>query len=56
MPERIITLCDKCAAEMKNAYKVKPVVGRTTTERKKKCENCGQSYGGTCKQYVVGRR
>lgn len=56
MPERILTLCDKCAGEMKVGFKVKPVNASTTTERKKACEKCGNRMGGMCKQYVVGRK
>lgn len=55
MAERILTLCDKCAEEMKNGgFRVKQINGHTTTEKKKNCENCGQSYGGMLKQYIVG--
>lgn len=55
MAERILTLCDKCAEEMKNGgFRVKQINGSTTTERKKACENCGQRVGGMCKQFIVG--
>lgn len=55
MPEKILTLCDACAEQMKNGgFRVKPITGRTTTEKKKACENCGQRMGGMCKQYIVG--
>lgn len=55
MAERVLTLCDKCAEEMKTGgFRVKPISGRTTTEKKVSCENCGQRMGGTCKQFIVG--
>lgn len=54
MAEQILTLCDKCAEDMKiGGFRVKQINGRTTTEKKKKCENCGQSFGGTCKQFII---
>lgn len=59
MAERILTLCDYCANEMKlGGFRVKAINGRTTTEKKKKCENCGQGFGGMVKQYIIsgGRR
>lgn len=57
MAERILTLCEPCAEEMKiGGFRVKPINGRTTTEKKKACENCGQSMGGTCKQFTVSAR
>lgn len=57
MAERILTLCDKCAEDMKiGGFRVKQISGHTTTEKKKACENCGQSMGGTCKQYIVGKK
>lgn len=55
MAERVLSLCDKCAEEMKiGGFRVKPISGRTTTEKKKACENCGQRMGGMCKQFIVG--
>lgn len=55
MAERILTLCDKCAEEMKiGGLRVKPITGSTTTAKAKACENCGQRMGGMCKQYIVG--
>lgn len=55
MSERILTLCDTCAEEMKiGGFRVKQITGRTTTEKKPACENCGQRMGGTCKQFIVG--
>ena len=57
MADQILTLCEKCAEEIKSGgFKVKPVAGRTTTDKKKACENCGQRMGGTVKQYIVGGR
>ena len=57
MAEKILTLCDKCAADMKiGGFRVKQISGSTTTERNKTCENCGQRMGGTCKQYIVGKK
>ena len=53
MAERILTLCTACKAELEIGYRVKPISGPTSTEKKKRCEQCGQSYGGTCKQYIV---
>lgn len=55
MAERILTLCSACAEDMKiGGLRVKPITGRTTTEKKVSCENCGQRMGGTCKQFIVG--
>ena len=54
MAERILTLCDACKAEMEiGGFRVKQVPGRTTTEQKKKCENCAQTKGGSLRQYIV---
>lgn len=54
MAERVLTICDKCAEEMKiGGFRVKLISGRTTTEKKKACEGCGQRMGGTCKQFIV---
>ena len=55
MAERIMTLCDKCAEEMKSGgLRVKQINGHTTTEKKPACENCGQRVGGMVKQFIVG--
>lgn len=55
MADRILTLCDACAEDMKiEGLRVKRISGTTTTEKKNACENCGQRMGGTCKQYIVG--
>lgn len=55
MADRILTLCSKCAEEIKiGGLRVRPINGRTTTAKAKACENCGQRAGGTCKQYIVG--
>ena len=55
MADRILTLCDKCAEEMRiRGMRVKQVSGRTTTEKKNACEFCGYPCGGTCRQYIVG--
>lgn len=57
MAERILTLCSACAEDMRiGGFRVKQISGRTTTEKKKACENCGQSMGGTCRQYIVGKK
>lgn len=57
MADRILTLCDKCAEEMRTGgMRVKPVSGGTTTEKKKACEYCGYPYGGEVKQYIVSGR
>ena len=57
MADRILTLCDKCAEEMRTGgMRVKQISGRTTTEKKKACEYCGQRAGGTSKQYIVSGR
>ena len=57
MAERILTLCSACAEEMKiGGLRVKPITGKTTTEKKVSCENCGQRMGGTCRQYIVGAK
>lgn len=54
MPERILTLCETCAGEMKiGGFRVKQITGKTTTEKKPACENCGQRMGGMCKQFIV---
>ena len=54
MTERILTLCEVCKSDLEiGGFRVKPVTGKTTTERKPACENCGQKIGGTAKQYLV---
>lgn len=54
MAERILTLCEKCAGEMKTGgMRAKQITGRTTTEKKKVCENCGNRAGGMLKQFIV---
>lgn len=53
----ILTLCDECAETIRTAgFKVKLVVGKTTTEKKKVCENCEQRISGAVKQYIVSGR
>ena len=55
MAEKVLTLCDKCAEEMKSGgLRVKQINGHTTTEKKKTCENCGDRAGGMLKQYIAG--
>lgn len=55
MADRILTLCDTCKELYEiGGFRVKPITGRTTTEKKESCENCGQRMGGMCKQYIVG--
>ena len=52
MAERILTLCSACAEEMKvGGFRVKPITGRTTTEKKPACENCGQRMGGRISRF-----
>ena len=54
MAERILTLCDTCAEDMKiGGFRVKQITGRTKTEKKPACEYCGQRMGGMCKQFIV---
>lgn len=55
----IVTLCEMCRGVYAEAFKLKPISGKTTTEKKKKCENCGRSFSMPCdlKQYLVsGKR
>lgn len=55
MTERILTLCEVCKSDLEiGGFRVKPVTGKTTTEKKPACENCGQRMGGMCKQFIVG--
>ena len=57
MAERILTLCDACAEEMKiGGFRVKPITGRTTTAKKDNCENCGQRTALVGKQYIVSAK
>ena len=52
MTERILTLCESCKSDLEiGGFRVKPVTGTTTTEKKPACENCGQKIGA--KQYLV---
>ena len=55
MADKLLTLCEACAKEMRiGGMRVRPIPGKTTTEKKRECENCGQHVGGLCKQYLVG--
>ena len=57
MTERILTLCEKCKSDIEiGGFRVKAINGKTTTEKKGECENCGQREGGTVKQYIVSAR
>lgn len=54
MADRIMTLCEKCADEMKTGgMRIKQVQGKTATEKKKACEYCGNRAGGMIKQFIV---
>lgn len=48
--DKILTLCEKCRAELSIGYKVKPLTA-ATTELKKACENCGMKGS----PYVLSR-
>lgn len=37
---QILTLCDKCSADLGEGYRLKKLT-TATTELKKNCENCG---------------
>ena len=50
----IVTMCEMCAKEQSENFRLKPVAGKTTTEKKKKCEFCKKPYrADLLKQYVV---
>lgn len=52
----ILTLCPRCAEDYRTAgFRVKQVT-RTTTERKKGCEGCGQKGNGFDQWHVQGGR
>ena len=53
MNEQILTLCESCKSDLEiGGYRVKPVTGKTTTDKKPACEICGHKFGGTVKQYL----
>lgn len=50
----IVTMCDLCAKEKSEMFRLKPVAGKTTTEKRQKCEFCKKSFpGNLLKQYIV---
>ena len=57
MAEQILTLCETCRDDLEiGGFRAKPVVGKSTTEAKKECENCGKRCGGDLKQYIVSKK
>lgn len=55
---QIITLCPECKGQYEQMFRVKPVVGTTTTEKAVKCEACKKKYrSDILAQYIVsGKR
>jgi len=54
MADKILTLCETCAEEIKiGGFRVTLIAGKTMTEKKAVCENCCQRPGDACKQYLV---
>lgn len=50
----IVTMCDQCAKQQAEIFRVKVVSGTTTTEKKKKCEFCKNKLRPEfLKQYIV---
>ena len=54
----ILTLCEQCREIYADGFRMKPITGRTTTEKQKKCEHCGRSFSSPydLKQYLVNRK
>ncbi len=51
---QVVTMCDFCRQEQSFHFRIKPITGKTTTEKKKKCEFCKKPYPSDfLKQYVV---
>ena len=51
---QVITLCESCAKDFREAFKVKAYPGNPTTEKKKICEKCRRKFGPfDLKQYLV---
>lgn len=54
---RILTLCSQCVADYFSAsYKVSALRFKTTTEKKQKCEYCGQRIRDGLEQYMIERK
>ena len=50
----IVTLCEMCRREYSEMFTVKPVPGKTTTEKKNCCEKCKRKFGPfDLKQYLI---
>ena len=56
--DRVMTLCETCRDDLEiGGFRVKLIVGETTTEKKTVCEFCGQKFGSMAmKQYIVAGR
>ena len=54
----ILTLCEQCRGIYSECFRLKPISGSTTTEKKKKCEKCGRSFShqADLKQYIVTKK
>ena len=44
MRTQILTLCPNCVQTLRWGFKVDKIAHRTTTEKKKICENCKKPY------------
>jgi len=55
MTPNILTLCERCRMQYADAFRLKLISGNTATEKKKKCEGCGRSFGHSAdlKQYLT---
>lgn len=50
----ILTMCELCARQYAESFKVKPYPGRPTTEKKTFCEVCRKKFpADVLRQYVV---
>lgn len=53
---RILTLCEDCAGLYNFSYAVKKIAFKTTTQKKEKCEHCGQPERYGLYQWTVEKK
>lgn len=53
MADKILSLCPECEKLMQGGFRIRPVMGQTTTEIKRRCENCGKRVDKTLMKQVI---
>lgn len=53
----ILTLCELCRGDYSDAYSVKRIAGKTTTEKKPYCEKCKRKMNPVdLSQFIVSKK